>query len=129
MRRVRQRGTEPELVVRRLLHAMGYRYRLNRHDLPGRPDIVLPARRVAIFIHGCFWHRHPRCSRTTTPKTNTDYWLPKLAENEARDAKVIAGLKAAGWRVRVIWECETEHPEELAGPLQSFLICSNETVD
>ena len=78
MRRVRQAGTKPELAVGRSLHAMGFRYRLHRRDLPGSPDIVLPSRRVAMFVHGCFWHRHPGCARATTPKTNTQYWLPKV---------------------------------------------------
>jgi DNA mismatch endonuclease (patch repair protein) len=124
MRRVRQKGTKPELVVRQSLHAMGFRYRLHRRDLPGRPDIVLPSRRVAIFVHGCFWHRHPGCVRTTTPKTNAQYWLPKFAENEARDARVNAALGASGWRVRLVWECETAQPERLANSLREFLICS-----
>jgi DNA mismatch endonuclease (patch repair protein) len=124
MRRVRQRGTKPELVVRRALHGMGFRFRLHRRDLPGRPDIVLPRRRAVIFVHGCFWHRHPGCSRATTPKTRTQYWLPKFAENEARDAKAIAALEAAGWRVRVVWECETLEPVTLARSLCEFLICS-----
>jgi DNA mismatch endonuclease (patch repair protein) len=87
----------------------------------------MPSRRTAIFVHGCFWHRHHGCRRSTTPKTNVEYWLPKFAENEARDARVIAALEAAGWRVRVVWECETERPEELAESLRQFLICSNVT--
>lgn len=124
MRRVRQRGTGPELAVRRELHAMGYRFRLHRRDLPGRPDIVLPGRRAAIFVHGCFWHRHPGCTRTTTPKTRADYWLTKFAENKARDASAIAALEAAGWRVRVVWECETLRLETLGPALREFLICS-----
>jgi DNA mismatch endonuclease (patch repair protein) len=124
MRRVRQAGTRPELVVRRALHAMGFRYRLHRRGLPGRPDIVLASRRVALFVHGCFWHRHPGCSRATTPKTNADYWLAKFAENEARDARVIAALEADGWRVRVVWECETRDPEPLAASLREFLLRS-----
>jgi DNA mismatch endonuclease, patch repair protein len=125
MRRVRQRGTRPELAVRRELHAMGFRFRLHRRDLPGRPDIVLPGRRAAIFVHGCFWHRHPGCSRTTTPKTRADYWLPKFAENEARDAKAIAALSAGDWQVRVVWECETLERELLQRSLRGFLICSD----
>lgn len=124
MRRVRQAGTKPELVVRRLLHAMGFRYRLHRRDLPGRPDIVLASRRTALFVHGCFWHRHQGCSRATTPRTNTQYWLPKFAENEARDARVVSALAAAGWCVRIVWECETTQPQELGASLQEFLIRS-----
>jgi len=125
MRRVRQRGTKPELAVRRALHAMGFRFRLHRRDLPGRPDIVMPGRRVVIFVHGCFWHRHLGCSRTTTPKTRTDYWLPKFAENESRDARAIAKLWTAGWRVHVVWECEVLRPEALRRSLLEFLICSD----
>jgi DNA mismatch endonuclease (patch repair protein) len=124
MRRVRQAGTRPELVVRRALHGMGFRFRLHRRDLPGRPDVVLPGRRVALFVHGCFWHRHAGCSRATTPKTNAGYWLAKFAENEARDERVIAALEAAGWRVRVVWECETLRPETLARSLREFLLRS-----
>jgi DNA mismatch endonuclease, patch repair protein len=125
MRRVRQAGTKPELWVRRLLHAMGFSYRLHRRDLPGRPDIVLPSRRAAIFVHGCFWHRHQGCSRATTPKTNTEYWLPKFADNAARDSRVVSALEAAGWRVRVVWQCETDRQEELADSLREFLLCSD----
>ena len=125
MRRVRQAGTKPELAVRRVLHSMGFRYRLNRRDLPGRPDIVLPSKRVALFVHGCFWHRHQGCRRATTPKTNTDYWLPKFAENEARDVRAIRVLEAGGWRVRVVWQCETDHPGQLGESLREFLLCSD----
>jgi DNA mismatch endonuclease (patch repair protein) len=125
MRRVRQAGTKPELAVRHSLHALGFRYRLHRRDLPGSPDIVLPSKRVAMFVHGCFWHRHQGCSRATTPKTNTQYWLPKFAENEARDLRVIGALEAAGWRVRVIWQCETDHPERLDQSLLEFMLCSS----
>src|SRR6185312_6802771 len=106
MRRVRQAGTKPELQVRRLLHAMGFRYRLQRRDLPGRPDIVLPSRRAAIFVHGCFWHRHEGCSRATTPKSNVEYWQAKFADNEARDSRVVRALEADGWRIRIVWQCE-----------------------
>ena len=125
MRRVRQAGTKPELVVRRLLHSMGLWYRLNRRDLPGRPDIVLPSRRAAIFVHGCFWHRHSGCRLATTPKTNTEYWLPKLAENEARDSRAIEALEADRWRVRVVWQCETDSPELLGETLRKFFLCSS----
>jgi len=113
------------VAVRRELHAMGFRFRLHRRDLPGRPDIVLHGRRAAIFVHGCFWHRHPGCSRTTTPKTHADYWLPKFAENEARDAKAMATLGADGWQVRVVWEREALEREVLRRSLREFLICSS----
>jgi DNA mismatch endonuclease (patch repair protein) len=124
MRRVRQAGTKPEMVVRRCLHSMGYRFRLHRRDLPGSPDIVFPQRRKVVFVHGCFWHRHPGCRRATTPKANAGYWLPKLAENQARDASVIAALGALGWDVHVVWECETLQPSKMAAELDEFLICS-----
>jgi DNA mismatch endonuclease, patch repair protein len=107
MRRVRQRDTDPELVVRRVAHALGYRFRLHRRDLPGTPDIVFPKYRVALFVHGCFWHRHNGCVRATTPKTRRDYWLPKFEANVERDRRKAMALTEAGWRVAVLWECET----------------------
>jgi len=124
MRRVRQAGTRPEMTVRRRLHAMGYRFRLHRRDLPGSPDIVLPRARKVIFVHGCFWHRHAGCRRATTPKTNTGYWIPKLEENQARDAKAILALHALGWSVHVVWECEAYDEPKLTQTLNEFLICS-----
>ena len=106
MRRVKGRDTGPELTVRRLLWDAGYRYRLHRKDLPGKPDIVLPGRRAAVFVHGCFWHGHdcPRGSRK--PKNNAGYWSAKIARNRARDAVATAALRSAGWRVVTVWECE-----------------------
>lgn len=106
MRRVRQRDTDPELVVRRVAHALGYRFRLHRRDLPGTPDLVFPKYRVALFVHGCFWHRHEGCPRATTPKSRRDYWLPKFAANVERDRRKEEALKSLGWRVLVFWECE-----------------------
>ena len=105
MRRVKGRDTTPELKVRKALTALGARYRLNRKDLPGTPDIVLPGRRLAIFVHGCFWHGHdcPRGSRT--PKANREYWTAKVARNIARDQRTSGELTAAGWRVLTVWEC------------------------
>jgi len=103
-------NTKPELIVRRVLHAMGRRFRLHCRDLPGRPDIVLPRFRTAIFVHGCFWHRHPGCRGTTTPKTRTEFWVAKFEANVARDVAAQAALAAAGWKVAVIWECETRKP-------------------
>lgn len=101
--------------VRRALHAAGLRYRLHVKDLPGRPDIVLPSRRIAIFVHGCFWHRHPEpgCKLARLPKSRLDFWVPKLEANRARDQAKEAALRDAGWIVRVIWECEL-HRERLA---------------
>lgn len=106
MRRVKGRDTSPELVVRRALTRLGARYRLHRKDLPGAPDIVMPGRRLAIFVHGCFWHGHdcPRGARV--PKQNRDYWVAKVGRNAARDARSAEALAASGWRVEVIWECE-----------------------
>jgi DNA mismatch endonuclease Vsr len=124
MRRVRQRGTKPEMIVRRATHAMGFRHRLHRRDLPGSPDLVFPRLRKAIFVHGCFWHSHAGCKLATIPKSNADYWTPKLADNRARDARVVAALEAAGWTVFVVWQCETRDPGEMAERLKEFLICS-----
>jgi DNA mismatch endonuclease (patch repair protein) len=106
MRSVKGRGTSPELAVRRLIWSLGGRYRLNRKDLPGKPDIVLAGRRLAIFVHGCFWHGHdcPRGARV--PKTNRPYWTGKVAANRARDLAARAALEAAGWRVEAVWECQ-----------------------
>ncbi len=106
MRAVKGRDTTPELRVRRAAHALGLRFRLHRKDLPGSPDLVFPSRRVALFVHGCFWHGHdcPRGARV--PATNTAYWTAKIARNMARDAKSAADLKAAGWRPLILWECQ-----------------------
>lgn len=121
MSRVRAKDSKPELAVRRGAHALGHRFRLHRRDLPGTPDLVFPRLRKAIFVHGCFWHRHPGCSRRTTPKTRADYWNNKFAENVARDAARLAELQALGWETLVIWECETFDREELSRRLSSFL--------
>jgi DNA mismatch endonuclease (patch repair protein) len=121
MRRVKGTNTKPELAVRRALHAMGYRFRLHRRDLPGRPDIVLPRHRIAIFVHGCFWHRHAGCRGATTPKTRTDFWAAKFDANIARDRAAEEALKAAGWRVLIIWECETKDTTALRTALAERL--------
>lgn len=105
MRRVKGRDTAPELKVRRVLWRMGARYRLHRKDLPGKPDIVLAGRKLAIFVHGCFWHGHDCARGARVPKANRDYWLGKVARNRARDADARAKLDAMGWRVLVVWEC------------------------
>lgn len=106
MRKVRGKDTKPELRLRKALHAAGIRFRLHEKRLPGRPDIVLPGRRLAIFVHGCFWHRHEGCRRTTTPKSNTAYWTKKFVENVERDKRKARQLRQAGWDVRIVWECE-----------------------
>lgn len=105
MARVRGKDTAPELRVRRVAHRMGLRFRLHRKDLPGRPDLVLPKHRLAVFVHGCFWHRHPGCSRASTPSTREDFWQAKFDANIARDSRQVAELEALGWTVLVIWEC------------------------
>ena len=106
MRRVKSRDTTPEKLVRRLLTELGVRYRLHRADLPGKPDIVMAGRRLAILIHGCFWHGHDCARGARVPKQNTDYWLAKVGRNRARDADSLARLTALGWRVETVWECE-----------------------
>ena len=108
MSRIRGKDTKPEMLVRRLVHGMGYRYRLHARDLPGRPDLVFRPRRKAIFVHGCFWHRHEGCSRNTMPATRQDFWRRKLNGNAQRDRRNEAALREAGWRVLVIWECEAK---------------------
>lgn len=120
MQAVRSRDTGPEMLVRRLLHRMGYRYRLHRKDLPGKPDIVFSSRRKVIFVHGCFWHSHG-CSKGRPPKSRLDFWRPKLRENSRRDARNEAALRALGWNVLVIWQCETSDLEALAQRLRRFL--------
>lgn len=120
MRRIKSTGMGPEMRVRKLLHALGYRYRLHRYDLPGRPDIVFPRRRKIIFVHGCFWHQHT-CRDGRKPKSNSDYWKPKLARNVARDKAHKAELTKSGWEVLTVWECETKTLETLQPRLQRFL--------
>ena len=105
---IRGRDTKPELRVRSLLHGLGYRFRLHRRELPGSPDIVLPRHKAVIFVHGCFWHRHPGCRGATTPKTRTEFWRQKFEGNVRRDNAVRASLDKAGWQVLVLWECETK---------------------
>jgi DNA mismatch endonuclease (patch repair protein) len=105
MSSIRGKDTVPERGVRRILHALGFRFRLHRKDLPGRPDIVLPRHRLAIFVHGCFWHRHPGCHYTSSPKSNKRFWNAKFTANVRRDGLALARLKDAGWRTLVVWEC------------------------
>lgn len=108
MSRIRGKDTAPELVVRSLLHRLGFRFRLHRGRLPGRPDIVLPKYRTVVFVHGCFWHRHRACLNCTTPTHNRTFWLKKFAGNSARDKGNIRALSKLGWKVIVVWECQTE---------------------
>ena len=121
MRRIRATHTKPELVVRRLVHGMGYRYRLHRRDLPGRPDLVFASRRKVIFVHGCFWHRHDCRAGHVDPRVNQSYWRPKLERNQRRDADNLSRLRAEGWHAMVIWECETADRHTLAGRISAFL--------
>lgn len=108
MGKIKGKNTKPEMVVRSLCHAMGLRFRLHRKDLPGSPDMVFPKYRLCLFVHGCFWHRHPGCKYAYTPKTRLDFWLPKLQRNVERDREKEEALRALGWRVEVVWECETK---------------------
>ncbi|KQS03577.1 endonuclease [Sphingomonas sp. Leaf357] len=123
MARIRNRDTEPELVVRRMLHAMGYRYRLHVKDLPGKPDIVFRGRKKVIFVHGCFWHRHldPACPLARMPKSRLDFWMPKLEANRARDVATTLRLEAMGWSVLLVWECELRDREHLGNKLRRFI--------
>lgn len=122
MRAVRRQDTGPEMVVRRLLHGAGYRYRLHNRNLPGSPDLTFSKRRKAIFVHGCFWHGHD-CRRSLSPQSRQEYWQPKLRRNQARDLANVRDLNAAGWRVIIVWECETRLSRRpaLADRLLSFL--------
>ena len=123
MRRIRSTGMKPELLVRSLVHQLGYRFRLHARELPGKPDIVRRKQKQAIFVHGCFWHLHPKagCADARLPKSNTAYWYSKLQRNVDRDKTAIATLRRAGWRVLVVWDCETKEIEHLAGRLRAFL--------
>jgi len=123
MSRIRSTDTKPELRVRRLVHGLGYRYRLHAKDLPGRPDLVFRARRKVIFVHGCFWHRHEGCPRNRIPKSpeRRAFWRDKLDANALRDRKNEAALRDMGWRVLVVWECETKDLDRLADGIRVFL--------
>jgi len=120
MAAIRSKDTKPELIVRRLVHAMGYRYRLHQSDLPGKPDLVFSGRRKIIFVHGCFWHLHG-CVFSHVPKSNSAYWTPKLERNRARDVEHLRNLRARGWKCLVLWECELAKSERLHRRLGKFL--------
>ena len=121
MARVRGRNTKPEMTVRRLLHAAGFRYRLHAQELPGRPDLVFRRRRKAIFVHGCFWHRHEGCPKSTIPKTRVAFWSEKFKQNKERDARNEAALRQQGWSVMTVWECETRDLPHLLKRISEFL--------
>ena len=127
MARVRQKNTKPELALRRLIWGMGYRYRLNDTRLPGSPDIVLPRYRKAVFVHGCFWHSHPKCKKATVPKTRRDFWVAKLAANVERDQRKEDALRGRGWDVLVVWECELREPDKVAARISNFMPKSSNT--
>lgn len=117
----KSKDTSPEIRTRKALHAMGVRFRLHRRDLPGKPDIVLPSRKVCILVHGCFWHRHRECNLASTPKKNVEFWEAKFLNNQERDVKNIALLKEHGWHPVVIWECETMNYGSLEKKLREIL--------
>ncbi|MGB9197358.1 MAG: DNA mismatch endonuclease Vsr [Terriglobales bacterium] len=118
---VRSKDTKPELRVRRIAHRLGYRFRLHQGHLPGKPDLVFTRLRKVVFVHGCFWHRHAGCPRTRTPKSRFDFWVPKLKGNRLRDLRNMNSLRRLGWKVQIIWECETEWPELIEKRLKGFL--------
>ena len=118
---IRSRDTKPERQVRSMLHRMGYRFTLRNRKLPGSPDIVLPRYRTAIFVHGCFWHRHPGCPKATIPATRAEFWQQKFAANVARDARAVRALDELGWRVITVWECELRHPDTVGQQLQRVI--------
>ncbi|TPM23143.1 DNA mismatch endonuclease Vsr [Mesorhizobium sp. B2-3-6] len=121
MRRIRSKDTKPEWKVRRLLHKARYRYRLQGRHLPGKPDLVFPSRKIVLFVHGCFWHQHRQCKIAHIPKSRSSYWQAKFRRNAERDASNAATLTELGWRVVVVWECETADPDALLSRLAAEL--------
>lgn len=121
MARVKSKGMKPEMRVRRLLHGLGYRYRLHRADLPGQPDLVFSSRRKVVFVNGCFWHNHPGCSRVRVPAANREYWLSKLSRNRMRDERNIGLLEKSRWEVTTVWECELHDMDTVAKRLVNYL--------
>jgi len=123
MRNIRSKGMKPEMAVRRLVHSLGYRYRLHAKELPGKPDLVFRRRRKVVFVHGCFWHQHSAttCKISHKPKSNTGYWNSKLARNVTRDNGHLERLKKTGWSVLIVWECEIADTEALSGRIKDFL--------
>jgi DNA mismatch endonuclease (patch repair protein) len=121
MRRIRNKDTSPELMLRSMIHRLGYRFRLHRKDLPGKPDLVFPSRRKVIFVHGCFWHQHSGCKEGRLPASRLEYWEPKLKRNQVRDAENRAHLEEAGWDVLTVWECSLRKRPPLIKTLRRFL--------
>lgn len=126
---IRSKDTAPEIAVRRIAHGMGLRFRLHRRDLPGSPDIVFPRYRVALFVHGCFWHRHPGCRLAATPKTRADFWCAKFGRNVERDRRASEDLVRLGWRVAVVWECEVRDTEAVRARIKQALYLSTNSMD
>ena len=120
MARVRVKGTKPEQLVRQIAHSLGYRFQLNRSDLPGKPDLVFSQHRKVILVHGCFWHGHGNCSKARRPISNSAFWEQKLSRNRERDQQNATALKDAGWQMMVIWECETRNRYQIAESIRSF---------
>lgn len=121
MSRVKARDTRPERLVRRIVSSLGFRYRLSPHDVVGKPDLTFRGRRKAIFVHGCFWHRHQGCNLARVPKSRCDFWLKKLEGNRLRDSRKRSALRKAGWAVQVVWECQLRRPEVVAARIKRFL--------
>jgi len=121
MAAVKGKNTAPEIRVRQMLHKMGFRFRLHRKDLPGKPDLVLPKYRLCIFVHGCFWHQHPGCKRATIPESNQEFWLTKFQGTLKRDKQAEKELRQQGWRVCIIWECETKKEESLDRVIHRYM--------
>jgi DNA mismatch endonuclease (patch repair protein) len=121
MSKIRGKNTLPELAVRRAAHKLGFRFRLHSADLPGKPDIIFPRLKKIILVHGCYWHRHPACIRSYTPKSNIEFWQKKFSANITRDQEAIEKLKSLGWEVLIIWECETKDSENLSITIKKFL--------
>jgi DNA mismatch endonuclease (patch repair protein) len=121
MSRIRGKDTSPEKTVRSILHRLGYRFRIHRKDLPGKPDIILPRFQAVIFVHGCYWHRHKGCKYAYTSKTRIEFWRRKFDENVERDKRALESLQNQGWRVLVVWECQTSDEKAVANRLKRFL--------
>ena len=121
MSRIKYKNTKPEMLVRKFLHAQGYRYRLHDKKLPGKPDIVLPKYRSVIFVHGCFWHGHAHCKYFVVPKTNTAWWLNKINTNKTNDAKAVKALKKEGWKIITVWECQIK-PAKIEKTFNTLLL-------